>query len=107
MGRKSNVEIVNQFRKNLLKKINIEKIILFGSRAEERKKYSRWSDFDIIIVSKDFEGVNFFERAADLYKYWSVDYPIDFICLTPGEFNKLKKGITVVSEALKKGIDIR
>lgn len=104
MGRKTNIKILEEFKKKILNEINIEKIVLFGSRAWG--KPTRWSDFDLIIVSGDFEGINFFERAGKLYKYWNIDYPVDFICLTPKEFNKLKKGITVVSEALEKGIEI-
>jgi len=102
MGRKSNVEIINSFKNKLTEDIPVAKIILFGSRAWGKPK--RWSDFDLIIVSKYFEGINFFERASKMYDFWDVDYPVDFICLTPEEFNKLKKGITIVSEALKKGI---
>lgn len=102
MGRKSNLDIVNNFKENLMKKIPIKKIILFGSRAWGKPK--RWSDFDLIIVSDKFKNIKSFRRASEMYDSWDADYPVDFICLTPGEFNKLKKGITIVSEALKKGI---
>jgi len=104
MGRKSNVNIINDFKYKLTEKVPVEKIILFGSRAFGKPR--RWSDFDLIIVSKYFEGMNFLKRASKMYDSWDVDYPVDFICLTPEEFEKLKKGITIVSEALKKGIII-
>jgi hypothetical protein len=31
---------------------------------------------------------------------------VDFICYTPEEFEKLKKEVSIVSEALKEGIEI-
>ena len=59
---------------------------------------------DLIIISPDFENMNFFERVSKMYDYWEIDLPVDFLCYTPKEYNKLKKGITIVSEALKKGV---
>jgi hypothetical protein len=34
------------------------------------------------------------------------DLSADFICYTPEEFEKLKKEVSIVSEALKEGIEI-
>lgn len=93
---------LKNFLINLSQDIKIENILLFGSRAEG--KFNKHSDVDLIIVSPDFEGMNFFERVSKMYDYWEIDLPVDFLCYTPKEFNKLKKGITIVSEALKKGI---
>jgi hypothetical protein len=31
---------------------------------------------------------------------------VDFICYTPEEFEKLKKEVSIVSEAFKEGIEI-
>ena len=102
MDRRSNLDIVNNSKEKLMKKIPVKKIILFGSRAWGKPK--RWSDFDLIIVSDKFKNIKSIQRASEMYDYWDVDYPVDFICLTSEEFNKLKKGITIVSEALKKGV---
>lgn len=77
---------------------------LFGSRA--KGKTSRWSDFDLIVVSKKFKGKESFERAVGFHKFWTIDYPVDFLCYTPEEFNKLKKQINIVREAVKEGIEI-
>jgi len=33
-------------------------------------------------------------------------YPVDFLCYTPEEFEKLRKRISIVSVALKTGIEI-
>ncbi len=82
----------------------IQKIIFFGSRAEG--KFSDESDVDIVIVSPDFRDMNFFERVARMYDYWDLDLPVDFLCYTPEEFNKLKNRVSIVREALKHGIEI-
>lgn len=95
---------LKKFLINLGRDIKIENILLFGSRAEGN--FNEQSDVDLIIVSEDFEKMNFFERVSKMYDYWKIDLPVDFICYTPKEFNKLKKGITIVSEALKNGIVI-
>ncbi len=104
MGRKKNITLLKEFKKKLSKQISIQKMILFGSRA--KGKPHRWSDFDLIIVSKDFKKINSLERGASMYDYWDLDYPVDFLCYTPEEFNKLKKQITIVREAIKTGIEI-
>jgi len=35
-----------------------------------------------------------------------MKYPVDFICYTPAEYKKLSKGITIVQQAIKEGIEI-
>ena len=105
MGRKKHIDQIKEFKTNLSKTIPIKKMILFGSRAKGKPK--RWSDFDLIIVSPKFRKLNFFKRGAQMYDYWNLDYPVDFLCYTPEEFNKLKKQITIVREAIKEGIEIK
>jgi len=42
-----------------------------------------------------------------MYDYWNLNYPVDFLCYSPEEFNKLKKQITIVRGAVENGIEIR
>jgi len=105
MGRKKHLEYLRNFKKQLSKKIPIQKMYLFGSRAFG--KPHRWSDFDLLIVSKKFRNKVSFERSVGFHKYWSIDYPVDFLCYTPEEFDKLKKQITIVREAVREGIEIK
>jgi len=105
MGRKKHIEYLKDFKRNLTKQVPIDKMLLFGSRAYG--KPHRWSDFDLIIVSPKFKRLNFFKRGAKMYDYWNLNYPVDFLCYTPEEFGKLKKQITVVREAVRKGIEIK
>ena len=99
---KEATKIIKIFLKKLRKKFSVEKIFLFGSRAG--KDYLKHSDIDLIIISKDFEGINFVKRMSLMYDYWDFDYAVDFLCYTPEEFNKLSKMISIVREASKKGI---
>ena len=105
MGKKEFIiKKLKEFLNRLNKDINIEKIFLFGSRASD--SFRKDSDIDLVIVSSDFEDMNFIERGARMYNYWNLDYPVDFLCYTPEEFNKLKKEITIVKKAVQEGIII-
>jgi len=82
-------------------------IILFGSRARGDNLID--SDYDIIVVSKLFENVMFTDRATSVLKIlWrhGVREAIDVICYTPEEFEKKKKEISIVNEAIREGIII-
>lgn len=99
------VSQLRRFAQKLKKEFDPERVILFGSRAG--REYLKESDVDLIIVSKRFEGVNFFERAAKMYRYWDLPYPVDFLCYTPDEFEAKRLAITIVREAVRKGIEIK
>ncbi len=79
-------------------------MILFGSRAKGKSK--RWSDFDLIIVSEAFKKSKNLKRGVGFYDYWDLDYPVDFLCYTPEEFDRLKNQMTIVKEAVEKGVEI-
>lgn len=104
MDKKKSIDQINKFLKKVGKDFNIKKAIFFGSRAYGN--YKRDSDIDLIIVSDDFEGMDFFERVSKMYDYWDLDIAVDFLCYSEKEFNKLSKLVSVVSHALKKGIVI-
>jgi predicted nucleotidyltransferase len=80
-------------------------MFLFGSRAWGKPHQD--SDIDLIIVSPTFRKKKPLARGLNLYDHWSLDYPVDFLCYTPEEFEKLKKKITIVKEAVERGIEIR
>ncbi len=104
MSRKKHIDLLKNFKQRLSQKIKVNKLVLFGSRVSGRP--TRYSDFDLIVVSPNFRKVDSLKRSKLFYSEWTMDYPVDFICYTPEEFNKLKKDITIVSQALKKGIEI-
>lgn len=104
-NKKTIIKKLKEFKNKLKKEFRINKIIFFGSRASG--KPHKDSDIDLIIVSQDFQDNKFRFRATRLYDYWDLDYAVDFLCYTPEEFNKLKKQITIVREAIKEGIEIK
>lgn len=91
--------------KNFLKNRGVERAILFGSFARGEAKED--SDLDLILVSREFEGKSALKRAVPFYINWDLGYPVDFICYTPGEFEDLKKKVSLVREALEEGIEIK
>ncbi len=98
------IKELKKFKDKISQKYNPEKIIFFGSRASG--KPHRDSDIDLIVVSKSFKDLSVLKRCPDLYLEWNLDYPVDFLCYTPEEFNKLKNQVTIVSEAIKNGVEI-
>lgn len=95
---------LQEFKKSVSKDFPINKMYLFGSMAYG--KPHKYSDIDIIIVSPKFRKLNFFQRGAKMYDYWNLRMPVDFLCYSPEEFNKLKKQVTIVREAVENGIEI-
>lgn len=102
--RENIIQELLRFKENISTKINIERMVLFGSRTKNNAHED--SDIDLIVVSKSFKNKDFLERPIILYKKWDLKYPVDFICYTPKEFRLKSKQISIVKEALKKGIEI-
>jgi len=90
--------------KRLKHEARLEKVIFFGSRTT--RTYKPDSDIDLIIVSKRFNKQRPLKRAPSLYMKWNLDYPVDFLCYTPKEFEALKNKVTIVREAIQHGIEI-
>lgn len=86
------------------KVIHIDKMICFGSRV--REDHLKQSDFDIIIVLKDFEGKKFITRPVQLYAFWRFDEPVELLCYTPTEFERKIHQISTIREAIAEGLEI-
>lgn len=104
MGKKTDPRI-KDFLKRAKKKFNIQKAIFFGSRA--RGDYLKDSDYDIILVSPDFENIFFTQRIAQMYIFWK-HYPLEIepICYTPKEFKIKSKEHGIVRQAIREGIEL-
>ena len=104
MGSKTDglIENLRRFRKRLQKRYAIERMILFGSTA--RGHAGRFSDVDLIVVSRKVRRKGAIERAAPLYLEWDLGVPVDFLCYTPEEFRALSRRGGLVREALRDGI---
>jgi len=99
------IKKLESFLKKVKKKFNPKLVILFGSRA--RDDYLEDSDYDLLIVSEEFKGKNILKRMEELYELLDEPIEVDLIPLTPEEFKKRKKGINIVSQAVKEGIKIK
>lgn len=95
---------VIDFLRNLKEAFEIQKLVLFGSRA--RGDSLLGSDYDFIIVSRDFEGVPFIKRMYLVADMWGYTENLEAFCYTPEELAKKSTEIGFVSEALKEGIEI-
>jgi len=103
MDKKINKKI-KSFANKIRNNFNVERIIFFGSRAAGTFKKN--SDYDFILVSNDFKGMKFTDRISKIYPFWDYEDTIEPLCYTPEEFNKLKKRVSIVREAIKSGIKI-
>ena len=101
---KALIEKLKEFKKEVSNHMPLEKLIFFGSTA--MGKVDRHSDIDLIIVSKKFDKIRPIERGLNLYDYWHIDSPVDFLCYTPEEFKEAIKRIGLAAAAMKHGIII-
>jgi predicted nucleotidyltransferase len=95
---------VSSFIKNLNEVFEIEKLVLFGSRARGDNLVG--SDYDFIVVSRAFEGVPFIKRMFMVAEMWNHKESLEAFCYTPEELAKKSMEIGIVSEALREGIEI-
>ena|SRR3989338_2150658 len=104
MAERKIIKELGQFKRTLRKEVDVSTMILFGSRAWG--KPHRDSDVDLLIVSSMFRRRRLLKRGINLYQHWNLDYPVDFLCYTPEEFEKKKKQIGIVRQAVEEGIEI-
>lgn len=95
---------VHEFARRLHDEAGAQKVILFGSRA--RGDWLEESDYDFVVVSERFQGVHFVSRPVELYKYWHGHPGVELLCYTPEEFDRKRRQITIVREAVREGIEL-
>ncbi|MEX0786276.1 MAG: nucleotidyltransferase domain-containing protein [Dehalococcoidia bacterium] len=79
-----------------------QKVLLFGSRA--RGEASPNSDYDLLVVASTFEGTKLTDRATEIYRTWPLWAGLDCICLTPAEFERSRRKVSIVREIDREGI---
>lgn len=94
--------LIERFRDRIKRQMKVTALIWFGSRAAGRG--DGWSDYDFIVVSPEFEDVRFLARASKLDSLREPRVAYDFLCYTPGEFEKMTQRVTIVREAVETGI---
>ncbi len=88
MDKNAVLEILSRYRKALeSKNIRIAKMILFGSYATGT--YKEGSDIDVVVISGDFLGKDYWERIDILSDaIYEVFEPIEAVAMTPEEWEK-------------------
>ncbi|HSD57502.1 MAG TPA: nucleotidyltransferase domain-containing protein [Methanotrichaceae archaeon] len=97
-------EHLRKFKRLVEKRFRLEKMILFGSRARDDWLYT--SDVDLILVSENFQSMNFLQRMREISLLWDCDLLLEPLCYTPEEFERKKGELGIVRNALKYGIEI-
>ena len=95
---------VKKFELAVKKKFAPTKFILFGSRAKGNAFV--YSDYDFLIVSNAFDGMNWLDRISKIVELWDCEANIDVLPYTPKEFERKKFQRTIVQQAVKEGIAI-
>lgn len=94
MGRATAVNgVVARLKKRISGHLRVDALILVGPRAEGAGDET--SDYDLIVVSPDFEGM--LREKGSFY---------DFLCYTPKEFQELSSQPTTVAAAAREGVRI-
>lgn len=100
------IRLAKDFKRRAAKKYGIKKITMFGSQATGITRKD--SDIDLLVVSDKCPKKA--EYMSRLFREWHIvqkkKHPVDFICYTPEEFNKLSKKITIVKQAIEEGVVI-
>ena len=104
MDKKPAPKILKGFVRAIQRELHPEAIILFGSHA--RGDAGKWSDYDILVVSKTFKNVHPHDRAVSVLRFHPGTVPLDVVCYTPEEFNALKHAATLAREAAREGVQL-
>jgi hypothetical protein len=87
--------------------LDASRVLLFGSRARGDEQSD--SDYDLIIVSPRFDGIEPMRRAVGPRQIWyrvGGHEPMDLICLTPMEFAGAVSRISLIASVLPEAIDL-
>ena len=100
------IEMVRDFKERAQRKYGLKKVVLFGSHATGSTR--KESDIDLLVVVDDFKGRA--NTMSKLSREWHIvqkkKSPVDFVPFTQNEFEKLSKEVSIVSEAIREGIEI-
>lgn len=95
---------VTRIVKEFKRKSGIQQVYLIGSHTTGAATPE--SDIDLLLVDARFEGKPSFQRPVGLRRFWTPGVAVDFICLTPAEFNTRKKRPTLARLAVEEGVAI-
>jgi len=95
---------LKQLLEDIRKLYRDAKIYLFGSRA--RGDFDKDSDYDLIIVSKEFKKTPFVNRGGTIWRNTDAALAADMLCYTPDEFEKVRKTSIVIKDAMRHAVPL-
>ena len=98
---------LRRFARQLREELDASQVLLFGSRARGQERSD--SDYDLIVVSPQFDGIESMRRAIGLRQIWyrmGGHGPMDLVCLTPKEFTEARRRISLIAAVLPEAIDL-
>jgi predicted nucleotidyltransferase len=100
MDKATALTVLARFREAVeSQQVKVDKLILFGSYAAGTNREG--SDIDVVVLSSDFAGKDFWERTDVLSQaIYEVFEPIEAVGLTPEEWDK---GDSAIVEYAKSG----
>lgn len=108
MDKKKIREEVVKIARKLKERNKLDKVILFGSFA--RGDFGKYSDVDLIAISKRFNGIEKLKRSPKLYydihDKLKLKFDVDIVCYTPEEFQNLRNKSLIIKEASEHGIEV-
>jgi predicted nucleotidyltransferase len=85
--------------------LSVQKVIVFGSQA--KGTFTRDSDIDIAVISRDFEKMGLWDRAKYLGRAArNIPYPIEALGFSPSQLKKIERG-TILDEITRSGIEVK
>ena len=87
MGKKDVLNILIRLKESLKRnRIHVDRLILFGSWAKGTQQEG--SDIDVVVISQDFEGKDYWARINILSEaIYQVYAPIEAVAMTPQEWD--------------------
>lgn len=82
-----------------------ERVLVFGSRA--RGDALEHSDLDLILVSREFEGVSWLDRPLRVHEECDIRFGVELLCYTPEEYHRKREELGIVRSAEEEGFDPR
>lgn len=93
-----------RFVSRMTRDLRPSRVILFGSRARGDSRPT--SDYDVLVVSGRFRGIPWLDRAPMVLRHWDMPLDLEPICLTPEEFRRRSKELSIIGEAVREGVVI-